>query len=56
MAEAPVHKSQYRGELIQCAKCGRVVGADQVNERKRCDICSPPHAAKDEPDEAPATE
>lgn len=35
-------KRDYVGELIQCAKCKRVVGADQVNAAKRCEICSPP--------------
>jgi predicted Zn-ribbon and HTH transcriptional regulator len=35
-------KRDYKGELVQCAKCGRVIGADQVNTTGRCEICSPP--------------
>ncbi len=55
MPDEPVHKSQYRGDLIQCANCHRVVGADQVNSNKRCAICSPPRD-HGEPDEEVAAE
>lgn len=42
---------EAHGTLIQCAKCGRAVWSDHVNTSKRCVICSPPRADKDEPDE-----
>lgn len=56
---AEYFKRDYVGELIQCSKCGRVVGADQVNSSKRCEICSPPHedkpAAKADADKSMST-